>query len=302
MGNSLTFDDALERRRDAARDYIETLYRHKTTGGVHDQWHHIGKHHEERPLHAFAGTGGVVQAWDLNGIGVVTANQLASPIAPADGAMLDRSGFARKQVKDAELVASKLSAQALDGTTYALGVAHCVAYEPVCYIHNNLLRYNALTAHQSKYDARKMTSISAGGLQGDNSINKHNLLNLVRPLVGGRILSKNVRVGFELPSLPLPLPSWTIDEFLSGSRFMTIPELRAAHPDHFVMLSEDNITVEYQIHTDETLITLPYLFGVERTELKRMVVVPTETGRQSERRGAALLKAGKAVEAARTRR
>lgn len=299
MGNTLAMNEALERRRFAAKHYIDALYPQAFVidADTHDQYHSIGKHREEKPLHAFVGANGFIQAWDVNGISVVTHSELAIPIMPANEVILGQNGFSNKQVKDARLVLSKLNMSAY-GETYTTGIAHCISYEPVCYVHNSLLRWATFTTYPTKYDSQKMTSICVGGVC--SNINNHILLNLVRPLVGERILSKRVRVAFKMPRAPV-LP-WTIDDFFCGDRFKTITELRSAYPDHVVVLSEDNITVEYQSGTDETLVTLPYLFYIQRTELKKMVVVPIETGRRTVENGGALLKAGKAVETANTRR
>lgn len=303
MGNKqstpLDFDALLEARHQAAKDYLHHLYLEGLledacdTHLTHEQWHSIGKYHEEKHILKFAGVDrqnsvrGVVQAWDNNGISTLTEYQLAGPIV-TNGLLL--AGFTDKQIRDAEQVVTKLNAMRL-GKKYTTGIAPCVIYEPVCYVHNNLLRYNAVTARQGAYDVKKMTNIYLGRSYGNNNINQHNLLDLVRPLVGGRILSKRVRIGFVMP--PNPCPSWKIEDFLNGGTFMSKVEMQAAFSYHFVPLSEDTITVEYDAYSNETLLTLPYMFYVDRKAMSKLVAVPTVLPR-----GNALQKAGAAVEKA----
>lgn len=305
MGNKFhkleDFEDLLQERTNLTQKYISLLYfdrlKVRNTSITHDQLHCIGKHREEKPILAFIGENHIIQAWDFNGISTVTAKDLAKPITHSDVNDLKQKGFSEKQIKDAKLVVSKLNSIDLN-IKYTTGIAHCITYEPVCYIHNDVLCYSDMTAlvNSEKYDPHKMTSIKLGGTKGNNNINKHCLLNLIRPFVMDRILSKKVRITFETP--PAQFALWKIEDFMNENRFMVIEELKKAFPNDVTLLSKENIVVEYHSNRDETIITLPYLFYIMRNEIKKMVVVPNEIKEETMRLGERILEASLAVEMA----
>ena len=306
------FDKCLHNRKKLAEIYLSQLYSDEITENplfdTHDQWNCNTRRREEKWLSSFICSKGI-QAWDQYGISVVTAEQLANPIRKANASELEEYLFDKKQIKDAKNLISKLNTL---GTTnedepqiankkYTKGIAQCIDYNAVYYIHNNLLYYNAVTSNNNeKYDLRNMTRICAGGESGNNSINKYNLFDLIEPLVGEDIISNNVLIEFKMPKVSIPV--WNIEAFIKGNRFMTIEELKVAHSYDLVLLDKSNINVEYYSNTDQTVITIPYLFYVERTEMFKLVVVPTEMNSTACDSGNELQKAGEALELEHKRR
>ena len=286
MGTSASktesLETLLEERQHVTSDYIRTLYVDglSYTDGAnvsHKQWHRRRKSHTDVDLLHFVGidfdrnTHGTVQAWTNQGISFVNKDRLAGPIQVCTVDELRKKGFDDAQIKNASEIVTEVNALTND-KRFTLGYAPCTTYEPICYIHNNLLVYNAKTAKRGeKYDVNEMTNIYLGKDFGNNNINRRHLNDLIRPLVGGRILSENIRLGFVRPNAEL---AWKIDDFLTAEqlRFVGIDEL----PETVVKLDEENITVEYNEQTDETTITLPNAFYVDRKATGKMVLVPVE--------------------------
>ena len=194
----------------------------------HNQYNRYLDKTQKEYLYSFIGYNpstqkwGNIRSWEQYGIGFVNNSNLTSPVIPLDNTQALRLGFSMKQITDAHEVLYKVNGLKLKHINTDLELVNCQNYQPIAYISNNNIYYNAITSKDEKYSEENITSLYLSCEKGSNNITKQQLLFLIKPIVKSKLLSEQV----DLKYLPLNKKvRFHIDEVIKNNRFMSQSEI-----------------------------------------------------------------------------